>query len=293
MNLMVLAAGLGTRLRPYTDTLPKPAIPFLRVPLAQYGLALFDWQNINNLVVNTHHLPEKVEQVFRALPWPSEKLIFSHEPKILGSGGGIRQALPSLLGQGHFAVINGDEVLFPSTIGLMEEAFAFHRWHKGIATLIALDHPEVGHRFGGMWLEGSGSKISKFSKTAIAGHRGLHFPGILILRDDVRRYFSTNPQQEENILYETLTRAMQAGEDVHAFQTEAQWFETGNQVDFLAAARTCTEALNAANPPAWTALLRQVLRRYGNADLWLEKAEPALADAITKSWPHWLSEKNP
>ena len=64
INGILLSAGLGTRLRPYTYDTPKPAIPFLSIPLAVYPLTLLAEFEIQNLVVNTHHLPEKIENLF-------------------------------------------------------------------------------------------------------------------------------------------------------------------------------------------------------------------------------------
>jgi mannose-1-phosphate guanylyltransferase len=55
-NAMLLAAGLGTRLRPVTDRLPKPAVPFLNVPLLQWSVELLRDAEIAKWTINTHHL---------------------------------------------------------------------------------------------------------------------------------------------------------------------------------------------------------------------------------------------
>jgi NDP-sugar pyrophosphorylase family protein len=64
MNVMLLAAGEGTRLRPYTLEKPKPCIPFLSVPLAFYSLSLLSEINVHNLVTNVFHLPDQVQNLF-------------------------------------------------------------------------------------------------------------------------------------------------------------------------------------------------------------------------------------
>ena len=286
MNGMVLSAGYGTRLRPYTDTIPKPAIPFLTVPLACYPLALFEKQKINNLVINTHHLPEKITHLYEHLKWPMssppQKLIFSAEPKqILGSGGGVRHALESLLGHGVFFVANADEVILPAHHEVIKDALAFHRHHGGIATLLSLPHPEVGIKFGGLWLPESSSldgrsKISQFSKTKIPGHRGLHFVGVMLLSDSIEKYFFADDSKEENILYDTLTLAMTKGESVHAFEIDAQWFETGNPHDFLSASEFCLKAIQATPLTAWAQYLRQLICRCGTHQFLVEKDVPLL-----------------
>ena len=67
MNVMLLGAGEGTRLRPYTLTLPKPAIPFVTGPLAGHSLSFLGNLAINKLVVNTYHLPGEILHLFHSL----------------------------------------------------------------------------------------------------------------------------------------------------------------------------------------------------------------------------------
>jgi len=287
---MLLSAGLGTRLRPYTLQTPKPAVPFLTVPLAAYSLSHFERLKIDRLVVNTHHLPQQVEKLFRGLDQPCKELIFSHEPQILGSGGGIREALPHLIGHDSFVVANADEVILPEHFGMLEEALAFHRWHKGLATLIAMQHPQVGTKFGGLWLpEGSESKVQGFSKTPVTGCRGLHFLGMMILRDEIKNYFQKATGQEENILYDTLTSAMQKGQEVHAFSVDAQWFETGNPDDLCEATEICLQAMLKSQPPNWAQGLSQILRRWSQGQYLVEKDRLALLHRLQQALPKILA----
>lgn len=289
MNVMILAAGEGTRLRPFTEQLPKPAIPFLGAPLATYSLALLDGLKINNLVVNTYHLPEKIEHLFTVLNPHCDRLVFSNErAELLGSGGGIHNAKQSLQGHGDFIVMNGDEVVLPHQYKVMDEMLAFHRWHKGIATLMTMKHPEVGSKFGGAWLKDN-SKIECFSKTQPNENlRGLHFLGVMILSDRVFKYFKESVQVE-NILYETLTTAMAQGEEVHAFEIQAEWFETGNPQDFMSATKACINALNQkpkTASPYWLEYLHQTVRLNSQENIVIEKnteIEPQLRSSI-KRW---------
>ena len=73
MKVMILAAGLGTRLIPHTLTTPKAAMPFLNTPLAAYGLELIAPIKPKGLVVNTYHLPELVEKLFANASYPHDK----------------------------------------------------------------------------------------------------------------------------------------------------------------------------------------------------------------------------
>jgi NDP-sugar pyrophosphorylase family protein len=216
-----------------------------------------------------------------------KNLVFTEEqPQLLGSGGGIHNAEPDLKGRGTFLVMNGDEIILPHQMSTLNDMIDFHKWHKGIATLLTMEHPLVGKQFGGAWLDGK-SEISQFSKTAIPGKRGLHFLGAMLFEEDIFKYFKSEVT-DENILYETLTKAMQAGEKVHAFETKAQWFETGNSKDFLAAAEQILQTIQ-ENPynekleqPYWLDYLKQTIRLYSNNQFVIEQ-DWAKLDQLKKS----------
>jgi MurNAc alpha-1-phosphate uridylyltransferase len=102
---MVLSAGFGTRMRPLTDTLPKPLIEVRGRSLLDRILDHLERGGVETVVVNLHHLGEKIEDHLSARPTPS--IIFSREQEILDTGGGVKRALPEL-GDEPFLVINGD-----------------------------------------------------------------------------------------------------------------------------------------------------------------------------------------
>jgi len=289
MNVMILAAGEGTRLRPYTLQTPKPAIPFLTVPLACYSLALLENIKVDHLVANTFHLPDQIEKLFRHLNFSYRRLFFSEEKEqILGSGGGIHKAESSLSDDDCFLVMNGDEVILPSSPGLIQEMLEYHRWHKGLATLLVMDHPEVGKKFGGAWTEKNGNinKVVCFSKTVPSETmKGHHFLGVMILSKRIFSYFK-DQVVEENILYETLAKAMSLGEEVYVHRTNPVWFETGNPTDFLTATEFCTnslqEFLDKSEKPYWLDFLTQTIQLWSEDHCVIEKDRPGLEEKILK-----------
>ena len=103
---MVLAAGLGTRMRPLTLTMPKPLVPVAGKPLLAHVLKpLFDAQ-LARIVINAHHLSEQIHSYVESLAAPS--IMLSDESDcLLDSGGGIKKALP-LLGADPFYILNAD-----------------------------------------------------------------------------------------------------------------------------------------------------------------------------------------
>lgn len=103
----VLAAGFGSRLRPLTDHTPKPLAEVAgRSLLARTLDALAD-AGVNEVVINTHHLAPRIEEAVRAYA-PPPKLILSHEPELLDTGGGILKALHQFKKDGPFFVLSGD-----------------------------------------------------------------------------------------------------------------------------------------------------------------------------------------
>ena len=103
-HAMVLAAGLGRRLRPITETLPKPLVRVAGTPIIDTVLDRLAAVGVEDVVVNLHHLGHLIEAHLQRRERP--RIQFSREPAILETGGGIRQALP-LLGPEPFYAING------------------------------------------------------------------------------------------------------------------------------------------------------------------------------------------
>ena len=89
---MILAAGLGTRLRPLTNTIPKPLLPIAGTPLIVWNLLLLKRHGIHDVVINLHPLGPMIEQALGNGSRYGLKIYYSHEPVILGTGGGIKQA---------------------------------------------------------------------------------------------------------------------------------------------------------------------------------------------------------
>lgn len=107
----VLGAGLGTRLRPLTDNLPKPLVPIFNKPLATFALDHLIASGIERFVINTHHQPEAYTRLLGGCEsrthYRGRSVEFRHEPVLLETGGGIKNA-QDLLGDEAFILYNGD-----------------------------------------------------------------------------------------------------------------------------------------------------------------------------------------
>jgi mannose-1-phosphate guanylyltransferase len=121
---MVLAAGLGTRLRPLTNEITKPMVPVLDRPVMAHILDLLDGHGFERVIANLHYFPDSIKQYF------GERLTYRFEPELLGTAGGVR-ACADFFDEQAFLVISGDAL---TDIDL--SAFvARHREVGGVATL--------------------------------------------------------------------------------------------------------------------------------------------------------------
>jgi mannose-1-phosphate guanylyltransferase len=242
MKAMILAAGLGTRLRPVTDFLAKPAVPFMNVPLLYYPVALVESGGARELIVNSSYKAEQVERLAHSIPGFSGPVHLSHEPgEPLGSGGGVWKARKHLE-DGDFFLANGDEVILPKDAAVMAKFREEHFSHGALATILVMRDPRVGTQFGGVWagpegrVRGFGKDGSKFGADA----SGFHYIGLQILSPRVFKYL---PEGHSNILYDALAAGIAAGETVRVVVAEFSWFETGNPRDFLHATGESFELL--------------------------------------------------
>lgn len=126
---MILAAGLGTRLRPITYGMPKPMVPVLNRPVMEHIARLLARHGFGEAIANLHWFPELIEGHFGDGSAFGLELSYSREDKLLGTSGGVRNAA-DFLGD-SFLVISGD-ALTDLDLSAMR---AFHESHEGIATL--------------------------------------------------------------------------------------------------------------------------------------------------------------
>ena len=117
---MVFAAGLGTRMRPLTDDRPKAMVEVAGRPLIDHALELADGAGIGRRVANTHYKPEALEAHLAARGVTAVR----EAPRILDTGGGMRNALPALAPAGPVLVLNTDAVWRgPNPLAALTEAW--------------------------------------------------------------------------------------------------------------------------------------------------------------------------
>jgi mannose-1-phosphate guanylyltransferase len=129
MRAMILAAGLGTRLRPITYAIPKPMVPVLNRPVMEHAVRLLARHGFGEAIANLHWFPETIEGHFGDGSAFGMELSYSREEKLRGTAGGVRNAA-GFLGD-SFLVVAGD-ALTDIDFAAMRE---FHESHDGVATV--------------------------------------------------------------------------------------------------------------------------------------------------------------
>jgi len=129
---MIVAAGLGTRLRPLTELRPKPALPVRGIPLIAYTLALLARHGVTDVIVNAHHLPDTLMDAARRHCPLDMELRFSIEAELLDTGGGIRRVADFLRQSDPCLIVAGDMLLDADLSALV----ASHRERRDAWTML-------------------------------------------------------------------------------------------------------------------------------------------------------------
>ncbi len=144
MKAIVFCAGYGTRMRPFTDLLPKPAMPFFNRPLIAHALRWLAGYGVDECVINLHHLGGIMRATAEAACPPGMRLVFSEEAEILGTGGGLVAARRHFHGEPEVIAVNGD-VFTELDLSI---PLAAHRAHRPAATLALNADPANEALFG-------------------------------------------------------------------------------------------------------------------------------------------------
>jgi NDP-sugar pyrophosphorylase family protein len=224
MKAMILAAGLGTRLRPLSLEIPKPVIPVLGEPLCGHAMAFLRGHGAESFLLNLHHHPEAVRG--KVTDWAAGRfpVEFTLEPEILGTGGGIGNAREHLRG-GTFVTANSDAVArFP-----LGEALARHRADGALATLVLF--PDRRKRYTPVRVRDDG-RIAGFGGAAIpAGGSEGFYTGYLIAEPEL---LDRIPRGRPScIVRETLVPLIASGAPILAFMSDGVFLDFGTPEDYL------------------------------------------------------------
>ena len=224
---LILAAGLGTRLRPLTFCRAKPAVPVAGVPLIVRHLKGLSIQGVSDVVVNLHHRPETIAKVVGDGAAFGCRVRYSWEPVLLGSAGGPRHAL-SLLGE-RFFLLNGDTLCNVNLRRLLDAHLA-----SGALVTLAVTPNLATKRYGGVLVD-SDEWVSGFVSSG-DNQRGLHFVGVQLVEASVFEPLTDGvPTASVGGIYDTL---LARPGQVAVHPVDKRFFDIGTTADYLVTTRS-------------------------------------------------------
>ncbi|PZR71326.1 MAG: hypothetical protein DLM73_16130 [Chthoniobacterales bacterium] len=223
----ILGAGLGTRLRPLTEDLPKPLIPIFQKPLITFPLDHLIEAGVKSFIINTHHLASAFQNLFAEGNYRGHPVRLIHEPAILGTGGGIKNVEPFLGGE-SFLVYSGDLLTDIDIAPLVEEHFragndvtlALRR--DGLSTDVAIE----------------GNRVVDIANSH--GRAGqVDFAGVSVWKPAI---FQRIPPGQSRSFIPILTEWIGEGGKIGGVVLEkGKWFNIGSRREYLEVHRTIQE----------------------------------------------------
>jgi mannose-1-phosphate guanylyltransferase len=219
LRAFVLAAGLGKRLRPLTDELPKPLIPIFQKPLITFALDHLIDAGVNQFLINTHRRPELFQRFFDGSDYAGRSVTLIHEPELLETGGGIKNA-ESELGTDPFLTYSGDIWTDVNLQPLIDEHFRRRNdvtlalRETGLASDVALrDHRvvDIANRYG------------------IAGN--LDFANIAVWNSGI--FQRIPPQKKISFIPIIADWIGQGGQIGGLVMNDGKWFNIGSRTQYL------------------------------------------------------------
>jgi mannose-1-phosphate guanylyltransferase len=185
---MLLAAGLGTRLRPITYEVPKPLVPVLGTPVMEHIVRLLARHRFDDVICNLHYFPDQIERRFGDGSEWGVRLSYSHEQELLGTAGGVRNVRDHF-GDQTFLIISGDALTDIDLTALWEA----HKAKGGIATLSLkrVDDPSQI----GVVIVGEDGRIQGFQEKPDPAEAlsDLGNCGIYVMEPEIFDYFPDRP----------------------------------------------------------------------------------------------------
>lgn len=223
-HALVLAAGLGTRLRPLTDVRAKPAIPVAGEPLIRRIIRRLAEYDVTDLVINLHHLPHTLTRIVGDGADLAVRVRYSWEqPCVLGSAGGPRQALP-IIGAETFLVVNGDTL----TDFDLTRLTAAHRASGALVTLALVPNRDP-QRYGGVLVDNAGRVIGFAPRGATVP--SFHFVGVQIAASEAFRPVPAGvPVNSIGGVYDELIRSRPGA--IRGCVGEARFWDVGTPSDY-------------------------------------------------------------
>jgi len=224
VKAMVLAAGLGLRMRPLTHIRAKPALPVLNRPLIDWTLDLLAHHGVTEVVINLHHLGRTVVQAVGSGRSFGMRVTWSRERRILGTGGGPRR-VRDFFGDEPFFLVNGDVVFDFDLTDLLKR----HRASGARATLALVANPDP-KRYSPV-VTGAGGWVRALAglPRPARGQPSL-FTGVHVLEPAL---LDRLPEGPSDIVRDLYARLVDEGEDLLGVRMRGAWYDLGGPSLYL------------------------------------------------------------
>lgn len=213
-KVMVFAAGLGERLRPLTSSTPKPLLPVGNKTILDYSLAYLKSFGVEEVVINTHYLPEKIEKHVGDGKKAGLNIYFSREEELLGTAGGLKNAQKYFENEEAFFTLNSDTFINCDLI----ELAAFHERMQLPATVVAAP-----------WQEGYTRLQIDGNKLLNVGSGDHLFAGLTVLTPAI---FPVLTLAARNLITEGILPLMNKAKGIAAFVHEGYWRDIGSKTSY-------------------------------------------------------------
>jgi len=215
MQAIILAGGLGTRLRPLTDNTPKPLLLIKGKPIMQYAIENLKKQGITNIILGISYHADKIKEYFGDGSKFGVNIQYSIEEEPLGTGGAVKQAVENI--KEPFILAWGDNLMDVNFNEMME----IHKRNNAVLTMALTPREDVEH-FGAAKLEGE--KIIGFIEKPKREEApsNLINAGAFIINPDA---LDILPEGKSNIERECFEKIVEQG-NVYSYKHEGQWFPT-------------------------------------------------------------------
>jgi NDP-sugar pyrophosphorylase family protein len=237
---MILAAGLGTRMRPLTQLRAKPVLPVLNRPLVHWTLERLRRAGVREVMINTHHLAHSLRAAVGNGEAFGVRVSWSREARILGTAGGPR-AVRAFFGGEPALLVNGDAWFDFDLRALLRR----HRASGALATLALRRNPDPSVY--GPVVTGAGGRIRSLAGRPKAAHGTVSlFTGVHVLETRILERLGPGPSDSVRDLYAPL---VSEGAHLLGVRVQGAWYDFGDPARYLA---------------SQLALLRRTKARGGN-----------------------------
>jgi mannose-1-phosphate guanylyltransferase len=226
MKAMILAAGLGTRLRPLTEEISKPMVPIVNRPVMEHIVDLLARHGFHEVYVNLHYYPDVIRHHFGDGSDWGLSLGYSFEEELLGTAGGVKKLEEELRGD-TFLVISGDALTDLDLTGLL----AFHKGHGAIATLVITQVNDPSKY--GVVITGDGDLITGFQEKP-SHEEALSYvanSGIYVFQPEV---FEMIPDGFYDFGSQLFPRFLEEGIDFYGYRHTDYWNDVGSIEEYKA-----------------------------------------------------------